>query len=185
MNPPVLDLQWQDWLTLFLNYMMLSLISIGGVITTVPEMYRFLVDQKHWLMDAQFNGSIALAQAAPGPNVLFVALLGWNLGLNAGGYGWAILGMLTTLIGVLLPSTTLTYLAARWGHRNRERPVVCAFKQGMGPIVIALLIATGWLLAGAHRQMHSAPIVFGAKTRMHIFYGIYMFHNPLPPISVH
>ena len=75
MNPPVLDLQWQDWLTLFLNYMMLSLISIGGVITTVPEMYRFLVDQKHWLMDAQFNGSIALAQAAPGPNVLFVALL--------------------------------------------------------------------------------------------------------------
>ena len=179
MNLPVLDLQWQDWLTLFLNYMMLSLISIGGVITTVPEMYRFLVDQKHWLMDAQFNGSIALAQAAPGPNVLFVALLGWNIGLNAGGYGWAILGMLTTLIGVLLPSTTLTYLAARWGHRNRERPVVCAFKQGMGPIVIALLIATGWFLAGAHRQMQenwplwllsAMTVVIVTNTRVHILW---------------
>ena len=51
------------------------------------------------------------------------------------------------MIGILLPSTTLTFAAARWGHQNRELRAVRAFKQGMAPIVIALLIATGWILA--------------------------------------
>ena len=179
MNFPVLELQWLDWVTLFLQYMMLSLISIGGVIATVPEMHRFLVDQNHWLVETQFNGSIAIAQAAPGPNVLFVALLGWNVGMNAGGYAWAVLGMAVTLVGVLLPSTTLTYLVASWGHRNRELRAVRAFKQGMAPIVLALLIATGWILAGAHREMRegwllwllsAVTAVAVARTRVHILW---------------
>jgi len=147
---PILNLQWVDWLALLLQYMMLSMLSVGGVISTAPEMHRYLVDQQHWLVDAQFNSSIALAQAAPGPNVLFVALLGWNIGMNAGGVSTALLGMLITMTGILLPSTTLAYLAARWGQRNRELRPVRAFKQGMGPIVIALVIATGWILASAN-----------------------------------
>ena len=50
------------------------------------------------------------------------------------------------MTGMLLPSTTLTYFATRWGHRNRELRVVRAFKQGMAPIVVGLLLATGWVL---------------------------------------
>jgi chromate transporter len=60
--------------------------------------------------------------------------------------------MLATMSGILLPSTTLTYLAARWGQANRELRAVRAFKLGLAPIVIALLIATGWILASAHQQ---------------------------------
>jgi chromate transporter len=151
-SAPILNLQWVDWFLLFLNYMMLSMLSVGGVISTAPEMHRYLVDQQHWLIDAQFNSSIALAQAAPGPNVLFVALLGWNIGMNAGSIASAMLGMLITMTGILLPSTTLAYLTSRWGHRNRDLRTVRAFKQGMGPIVIALVIATGWLLASVHHE---------------------------------
>jgi chromate transporter len=70
---------------------------VGGAITTAPDMHRYLVTDQRWLTDSQFTSSIALAQAAPGPNVLFVALMGWNVGLNAGGglgAGWhaAVLG---------------------------------------------------------------------------------------------
>jgi len=137
----------QDWLALFLHYLSLSLLSIGGAITTAPDMHRFLVVQQGWLTDAQFSASIAIAQAAPGPNVLFVALLGWNVGLNAGGLLTGLMGVLVALTGILIPSTTLTYLATRWGHRNRDLRQVRAFKQGMAPIVVALLIATGWILA--------------------------------------
>lgn len=139
-----------DWFNLFVHFMGLSLMSIGGAITTVAEMHRYLVVQQHWLNDAQFNASIALAQSAPGPNVLFVALMGWNVGLNAGGLGTALFGVLTTMSGILIPSTTLTYLAAHWGQQNRERLAVRAFKQGMAPIVVALIIATGWTLANAN-----------------------------------
>ena len=147
---PALVFSLQDWFTLFFHYLTLSLLSVGGAITTAPDMHRFLVDQQHWLTDAQFNASIAIAQAAPGPNVLFVALLGWNVGLNAGGMLTGLLGVLLSLTGILIPSTVLTYAAAQWGHRNRELRAVRAFKQGMAPIVVALLIATGWILASAN-----------------------------------
>ena len=149
-EPIVLAFGVQDWFNLFLHYLTLSLLSIGGAITTAPDMHRFLVEQQHWLTDAQFNASIAIAQAAPGPNVLFVALLGWNVGLNAGGVPAGLLGVLLSLTGILIPSTVLTYAAAQWGYRNRELRGVRAFKQGMAPIVVALLIATGWILAGAN-----------------------------------
>ena len=150
-----LTLTTADWLSLFTHFLSLSLLSIGGAITTAPDMHRYLVTQQGWLSDAQFSSSIALAQAAPGPNVLFVALMGWNVGVNAGGgvaagaraWGFGLMGVLVAMVGIMLPSTTLTYAAARWGHRNRELRAVRAFKQGMAPIVIALLMATGWVLA--------------------------------------
>lgn len=141
---------WAEWRDLFLHYLSLSLLSVGGAITTAPDMHRFLVEQRQWLTDAQFSASIAIAQAAPGPNVLFIAVLGWNVGMNAGGVGSGLLGVLLAMLGILIPSTVLTYTAAQWGHRNRELRAVRAFKQGMAPIVVALLLSTGWLLSSAH-----------------------------------
>jgi chromate transporter len=173
-----LALTAHDWLALFLHFLALSLLSVGGAITTASEMHRYLVDQQRWLTETQFNASIALAQAAPGPNILFVALLGWNVGLNTGGFAMGLLGVVVTMVGIMLPSTTLTYLAARWGHENRELRAVRAFKQGMAPIVIALLVATGWILAaanGSHPSKHwplwlltivAAMVVWWTKTHL-------------------
>jgi chromate transporter len=150
MSAPLhLVLGWSDWLSLFGHYLLLSLMSVGGAISTTPEMHRFLVEQHHWLTQAQFNESIALAQAAPGPNVLFVALMGWHVGMNAGSMTAALLGVAVTMLGILLPSTVLTYVASQWGHRNRELRAVRAFKQGMAPIVIALLLSTSFILGAA------------------------------------
>jgi chromate transporter len=174
-----LDLNWGDWLHLFTHYLTLSLLAVGGAITTAPDMHRYLVDQQGWLSDEQFNASIAIAQAAPGPNVLFVALMGWNVGLNAGGLLSALAGVLVSMLGIMLPSSSLTYLASRWSHENRERRAVRAFKQGMTPVVIALLIATGWILASAHGEPArdwplwlittvSALIVW--RTRLHLLW---------------
>jgi len=168
-----------DWLSLFVHYLALSLLSVGGAITTAPDMHRYLVKEQSWLSDAQFNASVAIAQSAPGPNVLFVGLLGWNVGLNAGGVPLAFLGLLVTMLGILAPSTTLTYLAARWGHENRELRAVRAFKQGMVPIVIALLVATGWILAtGSEYKVRDWPVWLVAvvsavvvwRTRIHLLW---------------
>jgi len=168
-----------DWVSLFLHFLSLSLLSVGGAITTAPDMHRFLVDHRAWLSDPQYSASIAIAQAAPGPNVLFVALLGWNVGLNAAGLPTALLGMFLAMLGIMLPSTTLTYLAARWGHENRELRAVRAFKQGLAPIVIALLVATGWILAtGSSYAVRDWPIwliatvstVIVWRTKLHLLW---------------
>jgi chromate transporter len=138
-----------EWFQFFLHYLSLSLLAIGGAIATIPDMHRFLVVENIWLTDAQFNASVAIAQAAPGPNVLFIALMGWNVGMNAGGMLSGLVGIVLAMAGMLIPSSVLTYSATQWGHRNRNLRSVRAFKQGLAPIVVALLISTGWVLASA------------------------------------
>jgi chromate transporter len=174
---------------LFTHFASLSLLAIGGAITTAPDMHRYLVTEQGWLSEAQFTSSIALSQAAPGPNVLFVALLGWNVGLNAGGgpvmggmaWALALFGMLIAMVAIMLPSSIVSYTATRWAHANRQLRSVRAFKAGMAPIVIALLIATGWLLMAAHNEaakdwplwlLTATATVLVWRTRFHLLWLI-------------
>ena len=151
----------QDWVSLFLHFISLSLVAVGGAITTAPDIHRYLVDEQHWLTHYQFTSSVAIAQGAPGPNVMFIALMGWNVGMNAAAgmtpeptlvYAvmLALLGVVVTMAGIIVPSATLTFFSTQWAHKNRELRGVRAFKAGLAPLVMSLLIATGWLLTGDH-----------------------------------
>lgn len=184
-----LQLALSDWLAFFNHFLSLSLLAIGGAIITAPDMHRFLVDQRAWLTDQQFSSSIALAQASPGPNVLFVAVIGWHVGLNAGaglGGGWVSvalsgLGVLLSLLGIMLPSSVLTYTTTRWAQRHRDNRGVRAFKLGMAPVVIALLMSTGWLLTASHDNpardgplwaLTLASMLLVWRTRIHLLWLI-------------
>jgi chromate transporter len=137
-GPEVWSWSPQVWLTLFGHFLAMSLMSIGGAITLVPEMHRRLVLQDHLLTDEQFTSAVALAQAAPGPNVLFVALMGW--------FGGGVAGAVVSMLGIMLPSATLTLMVSRWVATRKEDLRVRAFQSGMAPVTVGLLLATGWLL---------------------------------------
>lgn len=73
----------------------------------------------------------------------------------------------------------LTYTVGQWGHRNRGRRAVQAFKLGMVPVVIALMLATSWILGSAEgRVAQDWPLwlLSGAsalvlwRTRLHILW---------------
>jgi len=156
-----ITLNFQDWVSLFLHFVSLSLLAVGGAITTAPDIHRYLVDEQHWLTHYQFTSSVAIAQGAPGPNVMFVALMGWNVGMNAAAgmsptptmlYAvmLALLGVLVTMVGIIVPSATLTFFSTQWAHKNRDLKGVRAFKAGLAPLGMSLLVATGWLLTGNH-----------------------------------
>ncbi len=176
-----------DWIGLLGHFLLLSLMAVGGALSTAPEMHRRLVGHEGWLSDADFNASIALGQAAPGPNMLFVALVGWHVGMNATGgllQGWAswvaaFMGATLAMLGMLIPSCALTFVASRWGHHNRDKRGVRAFKQGMAPVVVALLASTGWLMSAAHRDepsvwrlwLMSVLVMFLVwRTRIHLLW---------------
>ena len=138
---------------LFGHFLVLSLLAVGGAITTAPDMHRYLVEERHWISDSQFTSSVALAQAAPGPNLLFVAVLGWNV---AGAWG-----ALATMTGILLPSTLLTLSAFRWGQNHRESAAVRAFTAGMAPLTLGLLVSAGWVLTEPVRHSAAAWALIG------------------------
>ncbi len=142
MNLLMGTLTWPELGALTLHFVTLSLLSIGGGITTAPDMHRYLVDERHWLTDTSFTNSIALAQAAPGPNILFVAVLGFNVS--------GLIGAAAAMFGMMLPSTTLVLAATRWARKNREHIGVRAFTVGMTPLTLGLMVATGWLLAAPY-----------------------------------
>jgi chromate transporter len=154
-----------DWLGLFGHFLLLSLLSIGGAIVVVPDMHRLMVGQYALLTDAQFNASIALAQAAPGPNVLFVAVMGYQAA--------GLPGAAATLLGIMLPSTTLTLAAWRWAEGRRDWPAITAFKAGLAPTVLALMAATGWLLVSQvpgwrHYGVAAIAALLVWRTRLHL-----------------
>jgi chromate transporter len=150
-----------DFLGLFGHFLLLSLLSVGGAISAAGDMHRYLVVEHGWLNDADFTTSIALAQAAPGPNVLFVAVLGWN----AAGP----LGALVTMLGILLPSTVLSLYAARWGTARRETRGVRAFTTGLTPLTIGLLLATGYVLAAPYLREPAHRIGAGALVAITVY----------------
>jgi chromate transporter len=128
-----------DLLDVFLKFASLSMLAIGGALGTAPEMHRYLVDDRGWLGDVQFTDAIAIAQAAPGPNILFVMLLGWQ----AGGAG----GALAATLGMMLPSSFATFWAWRWKRAREDAPLVAAIRLGVSPIAIGLTAAAGWVVA--------------------------------------
>jgi chromate transporter len=154
-----------DWLAYVSHLLQLSLLSIGGVITVLPDMHRVLVADMGLVTDAQFSASIALAQASPGPNVLFVAVMGYQAA--------GLVGALVALAAILLPSGTLVVLAARWGNARRTWLPVRAFKAGVAPIAIGLMFSSGWILA-AEKPTVASGMVIGAvvllvwRTRVHL-----------------
>ena len=155
---------------LFLHCTMLSLLAIGGAIATVPDLHRYVVVERAWLGDVDFSGSVALAQAAPGPNLLFFAVVGYNVA--------GLPGALAAMTGILLPSTALTLLVVRWGSRRRDTRGVKAFVAGMAPVTLGLVLATSVLLA---RPLADRPagwvLVLGSgllmwRTRIHPLWPI-------------
>ena len=176
-----------DIALVLLHFCSISLLAVGGAISALPEIHRFLVDEHQFLSDTQFVNSVALGQIAPGPNVMFVALMGWNLGLQAaggpaGGF-WAWAQALAMAVGclscTLLPSSILTFNITQWLHRERERLGVRAFKSGMAPIVIGLMTSTGWLMQSRHQAFPSdvglwllmgASVLVVLKTKVHLLW---------------
>lgn len=122
-----------------LHFALLSLIAIGGISSMLPDLQRYVVEANHWLSGTQFADAYALGQASPGPNMMFVTLLGWQLA------GWA--GALTATFAVVLPPVLLTLTVTRLNANKPDSPLGRAIRSGLSPLAIGLTLSSGWVLA--------------------------------------
>ena len=99
----------------------LSLLAFGGGNTILPEMQRQVVEVHHWMTAQEFSALFALGQAAPGPNMMVVTLVGWHVaGIN---------GMLVSMLAKFGPSSLVTIVmlqvwiiaSDRWFSRRQRR----------------------------------------------------------------
>jgi len=134
---------------LALHFALLSLMAIGGISSILPDMQRYVVEANHWLSAKQFADIFALGQAAPGPNVMFVTLLGWQLA------GWS--GASVATLASILPPAVLTLGITRLHANDPDAPLGRAIRAGLGPVAIGLTLASGWILAqSADQSWHTA-----------------------------
>lgn len=132
-------MQAADLAALGAHFTMLSLMAIGGVSSILPDMQRYVVEVNHWMSASQFADAYALGQAAPGPNAMFVTLLGWMLA------GWT--GAVIATLAMIVPPVLLTLAVTRLSANNPDAPLGRAIRDGLGPIAIGLTLASGWVLA--------------------------------------
>lgn len=147
------------------HFGMLSLLAVGGGGTVIPDMHRYLVESRQWMTDEQFAALYAISQASPGPNILFVALFGWQVAGAAGAFA--------SMVGICGPSSVIAlgfeYFAGRAPHALW--PVL--IRRGLSALTIGLLMSTGWVLAGSvdHRWTAAAVTLLTVglmlKTKTH------------------
>ncbi|HKW37520.1 MAG TPA: chromate transporter [Burkholderiales bacterium] len=123
---------------LAVDFSLLSLITVGGVITVLPEMHRNVVEVHGWMTGAEFAQLFALAQASPGPNILVVSLIGWKVA----GLG----GAVVATGAACAPSSILTYAVSRIWQRFRGAHWRRTVEDGLIPVTVGLMLAGGYLI---------------------------------------
>jgi chromate transporter len=126
-------------LDIALYFMVLSLFSVGGLPSVMPEMQRYVVEVKHWMSPAEFMQAFAVGQAAPGPNMLITTLVGWQVA--------GLAGALVALAAMCGPAAVLAWFVTDLWDRFKDSPWRRAIQRAIAPIVVAMILSGGVVLA--------------------------------------
>ena len=138
-----------------------SLLAFGGANAVLPEMQRQVVDVHHWMTARDFAALFALAQAAPGPNMMVVSLIGWRVA--------GLWGALVTTAAVMAPSSILTLLVSGVWYRFKDAPWRKALQLGLQPVSAGLIMASAALLIRSTTVDWPAAVVTAVAAALFIF----------------
>jgi chromate transporter len=143
----------------------LSLLAFGGGNTILPEMQRQVVQVHGWMSAQDFSALFALAQAAPGPNMMVVPLIGWHVA------GWP--GLLVSSVAKFGPSSLLTGVVLGLWRRFKDRPWRRVVQGGLVPMTVGLVAASALLITLATDHSRGLLLITAAVaaaslwTRLH------------------
>ena len=102
-----------------------------------------MVYRQTWLSSAEFLNLMSLGQVTPGSTCVNAATYcGYTVVHNAGmGDGMAVLGSITALVALLLPSFIIATVFCRLLMRYVKSPVMLSIMSGLRPAVVGLMLA--------------------------------------------
>jgi chromate transporter len=146
---------------LSINFLILSLFTIGGINASVPEMHRLVVDVHGWMSDERFADLFAIAQAAPGPNLIIVTLIGWEVA--------GVAGALAATLAIIGPTSVAAYFVGQVWHRFRHARWRIAIQAGVTPITIGLVASTAFVIGrGVDTSIVAAGITVGSAIALYL-----------------
>ncbi|MCA1647790.1 MAG: chromate transporter [Chloroflexi bacterium] len=143
----------------------LSLVAVGGANGVLPDVHRQVVVVHAWMSESEFADAFTLAQAVPGPNILIVSLIGWQVA--------GLPGALVALVAMCGPSSVLALIVARSLARENLSFWRQRLQIGLAPLTVGLMMASGVVLArSADHSFISLGLTLGTalvllRTRLH------------------
>lgn len=157
---------------LTLKIIFLSSVAVGGFITTVPELHRYVVDMQHWMTDGTFITLFALAQASPGPNFIVVTLVGWEIG--------GVVGATLATAAACVPTLLIAYTVSRFWERHYQSGWYRVVERALVPLAVGLILATAVLLTVSSGAGDWKKLMLTAATAAFLLSSR---HSPLIPLS--
>lgn len=148
----------------------LSLVSIGGINVLLPDIRHQVVDVHGWMSDAAFAHTFAIASAAPGPNVIVVSLIGWQVA--------GLAGLVVSTLAIMVPPCLLALLAGRVLVRWAGTTAVAILKAALVPLGLGLMLAAGVTLirtvdeSAAGYAISAAAAAFIVFTRLNPLWAL-------------
>jgi len=156
-----------SWREVFLYFLMLGFINIGGPVAQITMMYNHMVERRHWLSEDRFVKIMAFCHMLPGPEALQLAIyVGYLKRKLVGG----ILAGLTFILPGAVLIILLSWLYVTYGSLSQVNNVLYVLKPAVLGIIGAGILKLGRasirncflaaLLTGAFIGMRFAGINF-------------------------
>ena len=120
-------------------FLKIGLVFFGGGFVAIPLTHRELVQNLHWLTEAQFVDGLAISQLTPGP----VAVLATFAGYVVAG----VPGALVATAAIFLPGSVLMVFLSRSYELLRERDLARQILNTLIPVIVGLLVAASLQIA--------------------------------------
>ena len=124
-----------------ITFALLSLVAVGGANALLPDMQRQVVDSLHWMSNSDFGQAFALAQMAPGPNIIIASVIGWRVA--------GLAGLLVATLAIVIPACLIAFCVGRLFRKGAKAPWFPAVRDGLAPVPVGLMLASGLVLARA------------------------------------
>jgi chromate transporter len=156
--------------SLFLKLSAFSALAFGGINALLPALYELSVVQEHWLDTQTFANFFAIAQAAPGPNLMTVTLIGWHV------YG--VIGAIVASIAICWPSSIMIYHLQGYIGRLSNPIKKQTIQFAASALAVGLVLGSAWNISQQINQNEKAfaltfiSIAIVVFTRWHPLYLI-------------
>jgi len=131
-NRSVVDQKKKTLFNLFISFIRIGAFTWGGGYAMVPLIQKELVDKKQLISDEDFITGLSVAQGLPGAIAINTACY---VGQRVAGFP----GMLTAVLGSVLPSFLIILMAATFLFHFGDHELVQHFFRGATPAIVALI----------------------------------------------